>query len=85
MRNALGCHPQCRENPYLHLLVGGSGQHFSKPLGRPRDRWEDNIRVDLKEVVVNSGNWVDAAQDTDCIVLFVLMGWSLLRNVLRPF
>ena len=33
------------------------------PLGRPRRRWEDNIRMDLEEIGVNTGNWVDLAQD----------------------
>ena len=33
-----------------------------KPLGRPRCRWEDNIRIDLEEIGVNAGNWVDSAQ-----------------------
>ena len=33
------------------------------PLGRPRRRWEDNIRVDLEEIGINVGNWVDSAQD----------------------
>ena len=33
------------------------------PLGRPRRRWEDNIRMDLKEIGINAGNWVDSAQD----------------------
>ena len=28
-------------------------------LGRPRCRWEDNIRMDLKEIRVNARNWVD--------------------------
>ena len=28
----------------------------------PRRRWEDNIRVDLEEVGINAGNWVDSAQ-----------------------
>ena len=32
-----------------------------KPLGRPRSRWEDNIRIDLKEIVINTRNWVDSA------------------------
>ena len=32
-----------------------------RPLGRPRRRWEDNIRIDLKEIGVNSRNWVDLA------------------------
>ena len=34
-----------------------------KPLGRPRLRWEDNIRIDLEEISINAGNWVDSAQD----------------------
>ena len=34
-------------------------------LGRPRCRWEDNIRVDLKEIGINTRNWVDSAQDRD--------------------
>ena len=32
-------------------------------LGRPRRRWEDNIRMDLDEIGINAGNWVDSAQD----------------------
>ena len=36
-----------------------------RPLGRPRRRWEDNIRVDLEEIGINAGNWVDSAQDRD--------------------
>ena len=34
-----------------------------RPLGRPRRRWEDNIRMILKEIGINAGNWVDSAQD----------------------
>ena len=36
-----------------------------RPLGRPRHRWEDNIRMDLEEIGINAGNWVDSAQDRD--------------------
>ena len=32
-----------------------------RPLGRPRRRLEDCIRMDLEEI--NAGNWVDSAQD----------------------
>ena len=32
-------------------------------LGRPRRRWEDNIRMDLEEISINAGIWVDSAQD----------------------
>ena len=34
-----------------------------RPLGRPRRRWEDNIRMDLEDIGINAGNWVDSAQD----------------------
>ena len=33
------------------------------PLGRPRRRWEDNIRMDLEEISINADNWVDSAQN----------------------
>ena len=36
-----------------------------RPLGRPRNRWEDNIRMDLEDIGINAGNWVDSAQDRD--------------------
>ena len=32
-------------------------------MGRPRRRWEGNIRMDLEEIGINAGNWVDSAQD----------------------
>ena len=35
----------------------------NRPLLRPRRRWEDNIRMDLEEIGINAGNWVDSAQD----------------------
>ena len=36
-----------------------------RPLGRPRRRWDDNIRMDFEQIGINAGNWVDSAQDTD--------------------
>ena len=35
------------------------------PLGRPRRRWEDNVRMDLEEIDINAGKWVDSAEDRD--------------------
>ena len=35
-----------------------------KPTGK-RHRWEDNIRIDLEEIGINAGNWVNSAQDRD--------------------
>ena len=34
-----------------------------RPLGMPRRRWGDNIRMKLKEIGINTRNWVDSAQD----------------------
>ena len=36
-----------------------------KPSGRPKSRWKDNIRMDLKEMGINTRNWIDSAQDAD--------------------
>ena len=35
------------------------------PLGRPSLRVEDNLRMDHDEIGINTGNWVDLAQDRD--------------------
>ena len=41
------------------------GKHKGKrPLGRPRRRWEDNIKMDLQEVG-GGGDWMELAQDRD--------------------
>ena len=34
-----------------------------RPLGRPRRRWEDKIRIGLKEIGINTRKWVDSTQD----------------------
>jgi hypothetical protein len=36
-----------------------------RPLGRPRHRWEDNIKMDLQEVRGGRGDWMESAQDRD--------------------
>jgi len=36
-----------------------------RPLGRPRHRWEDNIRMDLREVGCGGVDWMELAQDWD--------------------
>ena len=36
-----------------------------RPLGRPKRRWEDNIRMDLQEVGVGFEDWIGLAQDRD--------------------
>jgi hypothetical protein len=34
-----------------------------RPLGRPRRRWEDNIKMDLRETEINIGNWIRLAKE----------------------
>jgi hypothetical protein len=36
-----------------------------RPLERPRRRWEDNIRMDLREIAWGDMDWIDLAQDRD--------------------
>jgi hypothetical protein len=41
------------------------GKPERRPLGRPRRRWEDNIRTDLREVGCGCVDWLELAQDWD--------------------
>jgi hypothetical protein len=34
-----------------------------RPLGRPRRRWEDNIKLDLREIGIDGTNWLQLAED----------------------
>ena len=36
-----------------------------RPMGRPRPRWEDNIKMDLQDVGGGCGDWMELAQDRD--------------------
>jgi hypothetical protein len=47
------------------------------PLGRPRRRWEDNIKMDLQEFGGGRGDWMELAQDRD--------GWRALVDTVRNF
>jgi hypothetical protein len=49
-----------KRNAY-RLLVGKP--HQKRPLGRPRRRWVDNIRIDLGEVEWGDVDWIGLAQD----------------------
>jgi hypothetical protein len=42
-----------------------------KPLGRPRRRWEDNIKMDLGEMGIGGANWIRLAQDRVLWLAFV--------------
>jgi hypothetical protein len=45
------------------ILVGNP--EGKRPLGRPRRRWVDNIKIDLRELGWTGGDWIDLAQDRD--------------------
>ena len=48
----------------MHRVLVGKPEGNS-PLGRPRRRWEDNVKLDLQEVGGNCGDWMELAQDRD--------------------
>jgi hypothetical protein len=45
------------------ILVGRPNGRL--PLGRPRHRWEDNIKIDIQEVGCVGMDWIELAQDRD--------------------
>jgi hypothetical protein len=47
-----------------YKILVGKPEH-NKPLGRPRCRWEDNIRMDLREVGWGVVDWIHMAQDKE--------------------
>jgi hypothetical protein len=51
-----------KRNAYRILV----GKHEGKrPLGRPGHRWEDNIKMDLREIGWSGMDWIDLAEDRD--------------------
>ena len=48
---------------HVARMEGRSTSAGKRPLERPRRTWEDNIRMSLKEIDINTRNWVDSAQD----------------------
>ena len=48
-----------------------------RALGRPRSRWEDNIRMDVQEIGISTRNWVDSAQDRDYCRALVNVAFTL--------
>jgi hypothetical protein len=51
-----------KRNAYRILVGNPEGK---RPLGRPRRRWVDNLKIDLREIGWNGGDWIDLAQDRD--------------------
>jgi len=51
-----------RRGVYRDLVGKPEGK---RPIGRPRRRWEDNIKMDLQEVECGGVDWIELAQDRD--------------------
>jgi hypothetical protein len=51
-----------RRDVYRVLVGKPKGKRL---LGRPRHRWEDNIKMALREMVCEGGDWIELAQDWD--------------------
>ena len=49
-------------NAYRVLVGKPEGKRH---LGRPKRRWEDNIKINLREVGCDPGDWIDLAEDRD--------------------
>ena len=65
-----------REDRGVHRVLVGKPEG-KRSLGRPRRRWEDNIKMDLQEVGGGRGDWMELAQDRD--------RWRVLVGMVRDF
>jgi hypothetical protein len=63
-----------KESDYVAIRHSVKGKRL---LGRPRRRWEDNIKMDLQEVGGGCGDWMEMAQDRD--------RWRSLVGTVRNF
>jgi ribosome biogenesis protein Nip4 len=57
-----------------NILVGRLEERRS--LGRPKRRWEDNIKMDLREIGFGDVDWIHLAQDTD-------RWWAVVNTVMN--
>jgi hypothetical protein len=49
----------------MHIVYCWESQKEIKPLGRPRRRWVDNIKMDLGEIELDGRDWIELAQYRD--------------------
>jgi hypothetical protein len=47
----------------VYRVLVGRRPEGKRPLGRPRRRWEDSIKLDLREIGIDGANWIQLAQD----------------------
>ena len=60
----------------VHMVLVGKPEG-KRPLGRPRRRWEDNIKMDLQKVGGGVGDWMELTEDRD--------RWRALVNTVMNF
>jgi hypothetical protein len=65
---------RAKRNAYRILVGKPEGR---RPVGRPRRRWVDNIKMDLIEIRWDGTDWIDLAQDRD--------QWRALLNAIMNF
>jgi len=56
--------------------LGGGGTEGKRPFGRPKHRWEENMRIDLQEAGCRGIDWIDLAQDRNRC-------WALVNAVMN--
>ena len=61
-------------NRTYRILVGKP--EGKRPLGRPRRRWRDNIKMNLREVGCGAGHWIELVQGRD-------QWWACIRAVMK--
>jgi len=64
------------EDRCVHRVLVGKPEG-KRPLGRPRRRWEDNIKLDRQEVGGGRGHWMELTQDRD--------RWQALVGTVKDF
>jgi hypothetical protein len=52
------------EKRKANMILAGKPER-NRPLGRPRPRWEDNIKMDLRDIRLGSMDWIYLAEDRD--------------------
>jgi hypothetical protein len=65
----------CETRNAYRILVGKPDE--KRPLGRPRRRWVDNIKMDLRVIEWDGMDWIELAQDRD--------QWRALVNTVMNF
>jgi hypothetical protein len=67
-----------QERKVYKVLVGKP--EGMRPLGRPRRRWEDGVRMDLREIGLESVDWIGLAQDRWRAVVSAVMNLRVLAS-----